>query len=110
MPVPAEASSFRQGTSVGVSTPDANIFAMIDVVKEFGQYPLNMDAIAQGNQKIGKDIDESVSGNETPIEYKEVKSMWLSLSENTSGARYIVDSKWPTVPYVWHGKMSVSCN
>ncbi len=33
------------GDQCGRDTPDANIFAMVDIVKEFGEYPLDMGRI-----------------------------------------------------------------
>jgi uroporphyrinogen decarboxylase len=33
------------GDQCGRDTPDANIFALVDVVREFGSYPLDLDAI-----------------------------------------------------------------
>ena len=33
------------GDQPGRDTPDANIFAMVDAAKEFGSYPLNLEAV-----------------------------------------------------------------
>ena len=40
------------GDQCGRDTPDANIFAMVDVVKEFGKYPLDKNRIESEINKL----------------------------------------------------------
>ena len=42
------------GDQCGRDTPDENIFAMVEAVKEFGQYPLNLDRIQEEIDRLEK--------------------------------------------------------